>query len=147
MNYLELPSFTTGAGGDISRTVVAEALATEKVTLAAVITSCRFDAPQRRWDAAASGTVVTVTVTSSDSKAGARRHVGLMGAGSMGTGSVRRVRRRLAADLPSGGNNPDTGRPENGLVVYRLYVDHGATPIRVPPQLVATPHYWIGSLH
>lgn len=46
-----------------------------------------------------------------------------------------------------GGSNPDTGRPEHGLVVYRLYPDEEATPIRVPPQLVGTPHFWIGSLH
>lgn len=45
------------------------------------------------------------------------------------------------------GTNPDTGRPEYGLVVYRLYLDQDATPIRVPPQLVDTPHYWIGYLH
>ncbi len=42
-----------------------------------MITSRRFDAPPRRWGPAASGTVVTVTVTSSDSGSGARRHVGL----------------------------------------------------------------------
>ncbi|WP_336882670.1 hypothetical protein [Rhodococcus globerulus] len=57
MHHLELPSFATGAVGETSRTVVAEALATENVTLTAVITSRRFDAPQRRWDPAASGTV------------------------------------------------------------------------------------------
>lgn len=49
-HHLELPSFTTGDCVDTSRTVVAEALATENVTLTAVITSGRFDAPLRRWD-------------------------------------------------------------------------------------------------
>ncbi|MCD5422670.1 hypothetical protein LRS71_24475 [Rhodococcus pyridinivorans] len=37
------------------------------------------------------------------------------------------------------GIDPDTGRPEHGLVAYRLYLDESATPIRVPPQLVGTP--------
>ncbi|WP_336882777.1 hypothetical protein [Rhodococcus globerulus] len=147
-HHLELPSFTTGAGGDTSITVVAEALATENVTLTAVISSRRFDAPPRRWDAAASGTVITVSVTSSDSKSGTRRHVGL----SEPEAWARSVCAEFAEDDRQriyllGGNNPDTGRPEHGLAVYRFYLDQDSTPIRVPPQLVDTPHYWIGSLH
>ncbi|NMM92534.1 hypothetical protein B2J88_51335 [Rhodococcus sp. SRB_17] len=146
-HHLDLPSCATGAGDETSSTVVAEALATENVTLTATITSRRFDAPPRRWDLAASGTVVTVTVTSSDSKSGARRHVGL----SEPEAWARAVFAEFDEDSRQriyllGGTNPDTGRPEHGLVVYRLYLDEDSTPIRVPPQLVDTPHYWIGSL-
>ncbi len=147
-HHLELSSFTTGCGVDTSSTVVAEALATENVTLTAVITSRRFDAPPRRWDPAASGTVVTVTVTSSDSGSGARRHVGLAEPEAW----ARAVFAEFDVDDRQriyllGGSNPDTGCPEHGLAVYRIFLDEDSTPIRVPPQLVDTPHYWIGFLH
>ena len=109
-----------------------------------MITSRRFDAPLRRWDPAASGTVVTVTVTSSDSKSGARRHVGL----SEPEAWARAVFVEFDEDWQRiyllGGNNPDTRRPEHGLAAYRLFLDEDLTPIRVPPQLVDMPHYWIG---
>jgi len=46
-----------------------------------------------------------------------------------------------------GGIDPDTRKPERGLVAYRFYLDEDAVPIRVPPQMVTAPHDWIGSLH
>ena len=42
--------------------------------------------------------------------------------------------------------DPDTGHPTHGLVFYRAYSDDTAVPIRVPPQLLTMPHYWIGPL-
>ncbi|AZI66097.1 N-formylglutamate amidohydrolase (plasmid) [Rhodococcus qingshengii] len=131
-HHLELPSFTTGSGVDTSSTVVAEALATENVTLTAVITSRRFDAPPRRWDPAASGTAVTVTVTSSDSGSGARRHVGLTEpeawARAMFAEFDEDDRQRIYLLC---GKDSDAGRPEHGVAVYRFYLGQGAVPIRV----------------
>ncbi|GAA4491064.1 hypothetical protein GCM10023094_55280 [Rhodococcus olei] len=142
-----LPSFTTGVVDDITSTVVAEALVTENVTLTVTITSRRFAVGPGRWDPAAAGTVVTVTVASADSESGARRHV----ESHEPEAWARAVFAEFDDDAQRiyllGGIDPDTGRPEHGLVAYRLYLDEDATPIRVPPQLVGTPHYWIGSLH
>lgn len=85
-------------------------------------------------------TVVTVTVTSSYSKSGVRRHVGL----SEPEAWARAVFVDFAEDDRKriyllGGNNPDAGRPEHGLVVYRFYLDEDSTPIRVPRNWSARP--------
>ena len=83
-----------------------------------------------RFGSLFAGTAVTVTVTSSDSGSGARRHVGLT--------ELEAWARAVCVEFDEddrqriyllGGNNPDTGRPEHGLAVYRFYL---AAPIRVP---------------
>ena len=145
------PSFTSGAVDDVTSTVVAEALATENVTLTVTITACRFAVGPGRWDPAAAGTVVTVTVVtvtvaSCDTASGARRHVDLAEPEAW----VRAVFAEFDDDQRIyllGSIDPDTGRSERGLFAYRAYFDEEATPIGVPAQLVDTPHYWIGALH
>ncbi|MGV9747888.1 hypothetical protein ACWDTG_23710 [Rhodococcus zopfii] len=49
------PSFATGAVDDFTSTVVAEALATENITLTVTITARRFAVAPGRWDPAAAG--------------------------------------------------------------------------------------------
>ncbi|WP_137873806.1 N-formylglutamate amidohydrolase [Rhodococcus sp. Q] len=141
------PSLVTSSGDAFTCTVVADALATENVTLTVTIVARRFDVGQGRWDPAVSGTVVTVTVASTDSASGARRHV----ESHEPEAWVRAVfaefddaalRIYLLGDI-----DPDTGHPERGLIAYRGYFDETATPIRMPPQLVRTPHHWIGPLN
>ncbi|MBH0120011.1 N-formylglutamate amidohydrolase [Rhodococcus sp. CX] len=142
-----LPSFTTGSVDDFTSTVVAEALATENITLTVTITARRFAVGPGRWDRAAAGTVVTVTVASCDTASGARRHVDLAEPEAW----VRAVFAEFDDDDQRiyllGGIDPDTGRSERGLFAYRAYFDEDATPIGVPTQLVDMPHYWIGTLH
>ena len=141
------PSFTTGAVDDVTSTVVAEALATENVTFTVTITACRFAVGPGRWDPAAAGTVVTVTVASCDTASGARRHVDLAEPEAW----VRAVFAEFDDDDQRiyllGSIDPDTERSERGLFAYRAYFDEDATPIGVPAQLVGTPHYWIGTPH
>ncbi|MDH6284636.1 N-formylglutamate amidohydrolase [Prescottella agglutinans] len=142
-----LPSFTAGAPVESMSTVVAESLETENVTLTVTITSRSFHAEARRWDAAVSGTVVTVTVASSDATSGARRHIQLAEPEAWARAAFAEFDDDSQRIYLLGGVDPDTGRPEHGLVVYRLYLDDDAVPIRVPPQLLSTPHYWVGPLH
>ncbi|MFZ2530265.1 MAG: hypothetical protein WAX14_21870 [Rhodococcus sp. (in: high G+C Gram-positive bacteria)] len=140
------PSFTTGAVDDVTSTVVAEALATENVTFTVTITACRFAVGPGRWDPAAAGTVVTVTVASCDTASGARRHVDLAEPEAW----VRAVFAEFDDDQRIyllGSIDPDTGRSARGLFAYRAYFYEDGTPIGVPAQLVDTPHYWIGALH
>ncbi len=144
-----LPSFATGALDDSTTIAVAEALATENITLTVAITCRRFAVGPRRWDPAATGTVVTVTVTvtSTDTETGARRHVQLREPEAW----ARAVFAEFDDDAQwiylLGGINPDTGLPEHGRTVYRLYLDEDAAPIRVPTQTIDTPRHWIGALH
>ena len=70
----QFPSLVTSSCDPFTCTFVADALATKNVTLTVTIGARRFDVGPGRWDPAASGTVATVTVPSTDS-AGARRHV------------------------------------------------------------------------
>lgn len=142
-----LPSFTAGALGESTTTVVAQALATENVTLTIAITSTRFDVGPQLWDPAATGTVVTVTVTSTDTDSSARRHVQLREPEAWARAVFAEVDDDAQRVYLIGGIDPDTGRSERGLVVYRAYFDADAAPIRVPAQLADTPHYWIGPLH
>ncbi len=142
-----LPSFISGAASDIASTVVAESLATENVTLTVTITSRRFDVGPRRSDPAASGTVVTVTVASVDTESGARRHVLLREPEAWARAVFAEVDDDTTLVYLLGGIDPDTSRPDFGLVAYRFYLDGESTPIRVPPQLLNVPHYWIGPLH
>lgn len=143
----ELPSFISGAVSDIASTVVAQALATENVTFTVTITSRRFDVAPQRWDRAAAGTVVTVTVATTDTESGARRHVPLREPEAWARAVFAEVDDDTTRVYLLGGIDPDTGRPERGLVAYRFYLDEGAVPIRVPAQLLNVPHYWIGPLH
>lgn len=127
-------------------TIVADALTSEDVTVEVAVTSAWFDAAARRSDPAMTGTAVTVTVTSTDTSTGARRHLPLR--------EPEAWVRAIFADIDDdqqriyllGGVDPDTGQPTHGLVSYRAYFDDTADPIRVPPQLLTMPHYWIGPL-
>ena len=141
------PSFTAGATGDIASIVMAEALATENVTLTVEITSKRFDVAPQRWDRAAVGTAVTVTVESTDTASGTRRHVQLREPEAWARAVFAEVDDDTTRVYLLGGIDPGTGRPERGLVAYRFYLDEESTPIRVPAQLLDVPHYWIGPLH
>lgn len=145
-HLLAFPPFTGGAPGDIATTVVAEALATENVTLTVTITPRRFDVAPRRWDPAAAGTVVTVTVVSTDTESGARRHVQLREPEAWARAVFGEADDDTTRVYLLGGIDPDTGLPEHGLVTYRFYLDEDSTPIRVPRQLLNVPHYWIGLL-
>lgn len=141
------PSFTGGATSGIASIVVTEALATENITLTVTITSSRFDVAPRRSDQPAAGTVVTVTVASTDTESGARRHVPLREPEAWARAVFAEVDDDTTRVYLLGGIDPDTGRPEHGLVAYRFYLDEESTPIRVPAQLLDVPHYWIGPLH
>ncbi|MDH6284564.1 N-formylglutamate amidohydrolase [Prescottella agglutinans] len=141
-----LPSFTAGAPVESLSTLVAESLVTENVTLTVTIAARPFHTEARRWDPAVSGTAVTVTVASTDTTSGARRPIQLAEPEAW----VRAIFAQFDDDTQRiyllGGVDPDTGRPEHGVTAYRLYLDQDAVPLRVPPQLIATPHYWIGPL-
>ncbi|EME18548.1 hypothetical protein [Rhodococcus triatomae] len=140
------PSLTS-SGDEFTSTVVADSLATENVTLTVTISTRRFDVGPGRWDPAAAGTVVTVTVASTDTASGARRHVQSHEPEAWARAVFTEFDDATLRIYLLGDVDPDTGQPERGLVAYRGYVDETATPIRVPPQLVRTPHHWIGPLN
>lgn len=127
---------------------MAEALATENVTFTVTITSRRFDVAPQRWARAAAGTETgTGTVESTDTESGARRHVPLREPEAWARAVFAEVDDDTTRVYLLGGIDPDTGRPERGLVAYRFYLGKDSTPIRVPTQLLNVPHYWIGPLH
>ncbi|BCN46690.1 hypothetical protein RE9431_49470 (plasmid) [Prescottella equi] len=141
-----LPSFTAGPLDESTTIVVAQALATEDATLTVTVSSSRFDVGPRGWDLAAAGTAVTVTVTCTDTESGARRHVQLREPEAWARAVIAEVDDGTTRVYLLGGIDPETGQPERGLVAYRFFLAEDATPIRVPPQLLTTPHYWIGPL-
>lgn len=136
-----LPSFR-GDGLDRATacTIVAASSETNGITMTVTVTCQPFAVEASEWDPAASGTVVTVAIVSTDAASGARRHIPLA--------EPEAWARAIFAEFDDderriyllGGVDADTGRPEFGLVTYRLYLD---APIRVPPQLLAMPHYWV----
>ncbi len=71
------PSFLDGAYANSTSTVTAEWLTTDNVALAVTIIHRQFDVKPRQWDPVVSGTFVTVTVASTDTRSGARRPVQL----------------------------------------------------------------------
>ncbi|WP_157662937.1 hypothetical protein [Prescottella equi] len=97
----------------------------------------------REWDPAVSGSVVTVAIVSKDAASGDRRHIPLRELEAWARAvfaefddDQRRI--YLLRSVDAG-----TGRPEFGLVTYRLYLDEDDTPIRVPIQLLTMHHYWV----
>ncbi|WP_458682467.1 hypothetical protein [Prescottella equi] len=86
-------------------------------------------------------------VESTDIESGARRHVPLREPEAWARAVFTEADDDTTRVYLLGGIDPDTGRPERGLVAYRFYLDEGSTPIRVPAQLLNVPHYWIGPLY
>ena len=141
-----LPTFRDGSTAESTSTVVADSLATDNVTFTVTISTRRFSAEARRWDPAVSGTVVTVTVVSTNATTGARRPTQLAEPEAWARAVFAEFDDDAQRIYLLGGIDPDTGRPERGLTAYRLYLDQRRQPIRLPAQLITTPHYWIGPL-
>lgn len=143
-----LPSFRGPvSAGATTRTLVAESLEAGRITLTVTITSKPFGVKARGWDPAASGLVVTVAIVSTDEASGARRHIPLLEPEAWARAVLDEFDEDERRIYLLGGVDVDTGRPEFGLVTYRLYLDENGAPIRVPPQLLVMPHYWVHSLN
>ncbi|GBF17598.1 hypothetical protein Br6_05005 [Rhodococcus sp. Br-6] len=143
-----LPSFRGPVSSSAtSCTLVAESQETENITLTVTIDCRPFAVEGREWDPAVSGTAVTVTVASTDAASHARRYVPLREPEAWARAVFAEFDDDTTRIYLLGSVAPDTGRPQRGLVAYRLYLDEDRAPIRVPPQLVTTPHYWIGPMH
>ena len=138
----ELPSFRDAAALDATtRTITA--LETGDMTLTVTITCQRFAVEARGSDPAATGTAVTVVVVSTDSASGARRHIQLAEPEAWARAVFAEFDDDERRIYLLGGVDADTGRPEFGLVTYRLYLDEHGAPIRVPIQLLTMHHYWV----
>lgn len=140
----ELPSFRdAGALGAATRVVTAQSLETPGTTLTVTITCQPFAVEARGSDPAASGTAVTVSVASTDAGSGSRRHIQLAEPEAWARAVFAEFDDDERRIYLLGGVDAGTGRPEFGLVTYRLYFNEHGAPIRVPPQLLEMPHYWV----
>ncbi|NKV32972.1 N-formylglutamate amidohydrolase [Rhodococcus hoagii] len=140
----ELPTFRDPAALDTAaRTVTAQSLEAPGTTLTVTITCQRFAVEARGSDPAASGTAVTVSVASTDAASGARRHIQLAEPEAWARAVFAEFDDDERRIYLLGGVDADTGRPEFGLVSYRLYVDDRGVPVRVPIQLLTLHHYWV----
>ncbi|NKS55589.1 hypothetical protein GS500_23440 [Rhodococcus hoagii] len=140
----ELPTFHAGCALDTSPcAVTAESLETRDATLTVTITCQSFAAESRGSDPAAAGTAVTVAVASTYTASGARRHIQLAEPEAWARAVFAEFDEDERRMYLLGGVDADTGRPQFGLVTYRLYLDARGVPIRVPPQPLEIPHYWV----
>ncbi|NKS54030.1 hypothetical protein GS500_13645 [Rhodococcus hoagii] len=140
----ELPTFRDPTAlATAPRTVTARDLETPGATLTVTITGQRFAVEARGSDPAASGTAVTVAIVSTDTMR--------VPAGTSRPAEPEAWARAVFAEFDDderrlhllGGVDADTGRPEFGLVSYRLYVDDRGIPTRVPIQVLTMHHYWV----
>ncbi|WJJ14421.1 hypothetical protein P9990_26795 (plasmid) [Prescottella equi] len=140
----ELPTFRDPAApATAPRTITAQALESPGATLTVTITGQRFAVEARGSDPAASGTAVTVAIVSTDAMSGARRHVQLAEPEAWARAVFDEFDDDERRIYLLGGVDADTGRPEFGLVSYRVYFDDRGVPIRVPIQLLTMHHYWV----
>ena len=127
--------------------LVAESLEADGITLTVTITSKPFAAEATDWNPAVSGSVVTVAIASTDAVSGACRHIPLAEPEAWARAVFDEFDDDERRIYLLGSVDADTGRPQFGLVTYRLYLDGHGTPIRVPPQLLEMPHYWVLPQH
>ena len=138
------PSFRAVVPQDATTcTIVAESQETENITLTVTITRKAFAVEAREWDPAVSGTAVTVAIASTDAASHARRYIPLAEPEAWARAVFDEFDDDQRRIYLLGSVDADPGRPEFGLVTYRLYLDEDGTPIRVPPQLHGMPHYWV----
>ncbi|MGW9567002.1 hypothetical protein [Prescottella equi] len=115
----------------------------EGITLTVTIIREQFAVEATAWNPAVSGSVVTVAIASTDAVSGARRHIPLAEPEAWARAVFDEFDDDERRIYLLGSVDADTGRPQFGLVTYRLYLDGHGTPIRVPPQLLEMPHFWV----
>ncbi|RDI17235.1 hypothetical protein DEU38_12371 [Rhodococcus sp. AG1013] len=126
-----------------TRTIAADSVETDGITLTVTITCVPIAAEAREWDPAVSGTVVTVAIVSADATTDARRHIPLREPEAWARGVFDEFDDDERRIYLLGGVDADTGRPEFSLVTYRLYLDEYGAPIRVSIQLLTMHYYWV----